>query len=88
MGATPAPLMLVPAISKRAIRKRVGRTEYQRGVATKNADGHLEVAVTGAQGSGILRSMSEANCMIILHDDSSDIAAGDTVDILFFDGLV
>ena len=88
MGATPAPLMLVPAISKRAIRKRVGRTEYQRGVATKNADGHLEVAVTGAQGSGILRSMSEANCMIILHDDNSDIAAGDTVDILFFDGLV
>jgi molybdopterin molybdotransferase len=88
MGSTSPPLMTVPAISKEAIRKRQGRTEYQRGVATKNAHGHLEVDVTGSQGSGILRSMSEANCMIILHDACKDIAPGDFVEILLFDGLI
>jgi molybdopterin molybdotransferase len=88
MGATLSPLITVSAISKQAIRKRAGRTEFQRGIASKNSEGQLEVTVTGAQGSGILRSMSEANCMIILHDACEDIVAGDLVDILFFDGLV
>lgn len=88
MGATASPLMTVAAISSKAIRKRQGRTEYQRGFATKNAQGQLEVEVTGSQGSGILRSMSEANCMIILHDACKDIAAGDFVEVLLFDGLI
>lgn len=88
MGADMAPLPLVPAISSAAIRKRAGRTEYQRGILSSDADGRLQVAITGSQGSGILRSMSEANCMVILHHEQGNVAAGDQVDVLLFDGLL
>jgi molybdopterin molybdotransferase len=86
MGAN-APLPLLQARSSEAIRKKPGRTEYQRGIITRGADGTPEVRLTGAQGSGILRSMSEANCMVVLHDEQGSVAAGDMVDILPFEGL-
>jgi len=82
MGAH-APLQMVKARSAGAIRKKPGRTEYQRGILT---DG--EVRITGSQGSGILRSMVEANCMVVLHDEQGSVAAGDMVDVLLFDGLI
>jgi molybdopterin molybdotransferase len=87
MGAQ-APLELVRARSVAAIRKKPGRTEYQRGVLTRGADGLPEVRVTGSQGSGILRSMSEANCMVVLHDEQGSVQAGEMVDVLLFEGLV
>ena len=87
MGAQ-APLPLLKARSGGAIRKKPGRTEYQRGIVAPGADGLPEVRITGSQGSGILRSMSEANCMVVLHDEQGNVAAGDTVDILPFEGLV
>jgi molybdopterin molybdotransferase len=87
MGAE-APLALVRARSVGAIRKKAGRTEYQRGVVTRGEDGRPEVRITGSQGSGILRSMSEANCMVVLHDEQGNVAAGDEVDVLLFEGLV
>jgi molybdopterin molybdotransferase len=86
MGAN-APLPLLQARSSEAIRKKPGRTEYQRGIITRGPDGTPEVRLTGAQGSGILRSMSEANCMVVLHDEQGSVAAGDMVDILPFEGL-
>jgi molybdopterin molybdotransferase len=86
MGAN-APLPLLQARSSEAIRKKPGRTEYQRGIITRSTDGTPEVRLTGAQGSGILRSMSEANCMVVLHDEQGSVAAGDMVDILPFEGL-
>ena len=86
-SAQPQTLLLVPARSLRAIRKRQGRTEYQRGIANIGEDGHLQVQVTGSQGSGVLRSMSEANCMIVLPDEQADVAAGNWVKIHLFDGL-
>ena len=86
MGAN-APLPLLQARSSEAIRKKPGRTEYQRGIITRSADGTPEVRLTGAQGSGILRSMSEANCMVVLHDEQGSVTAGDMVDILPFEGL-
>jgi molybdopterin molybdotransferase len=46
------------------------------------------VRITGSQGSGILRSMSEANCMVVLHDEQGNVVAGDEVDVLMFEGLV
>ena len=88
MGATPAPLPLMSVVSRSAIRKKPGRTEYQRAILTTAADGSRSVAITGAQGSGILRSMSEANCMVVLHHEQSHVAAGDMVDIILFDGLI
>jgi molybdopterin molybdotransferase len=88
MGANPHPLPLMRVTSPLAIRKRPGRTEYQRGILSCNEQGRLEVRTTGSQGSGVLRSMSEANCMIVLHHDQDRVNAGDEVDVVVFQGLV
>lgn len=88
MGADCPNLPLVRATSQFAIRKRPGRTEYQRGILSTATDGSLQVVITGSQGSGILRSMSEANCMVVLHHGQSNVLAGDTVDVLLFEGLM
>ncbi|MGZ5200545.1 MAG: molybdopterin molybdotransferase MoeA [Telluria sp.] len=87
MGAE-APLELAKARSTGAIRKKPGRTEYQRGILSRGEDGMPQVRITGSQGSGILRSMSEANCMVVLHDEQGSVAAGDMVDVLLFEGLL
>lgn len=87
MGAD-APLPLLRARSAAPIRKKPGRTEYQRGILTHGADGMPEVRITGSQGSGILRSMAEANCMVVLHDEQASVAEGELVDVLMFEGLV
>ncbi|MFC5547895.1 gephyrin-like molybdotransferase Glp [Massilia aerilata] len=87
MGAE-APLPLLRARSVGAIRKKPGRTEYQRGLLSRGADGLPEVKITGSQGSGILRSMSEANCMVVLHDEQGGVQAGEMVDVLMFEGLI
>jgi molybdopterin molybdotransferase len=76
------------ARSTEAIRKRPGRTEYQRGILSTGAGGEPQVRLTGAQGSGILSSMTEANCIVMLHHAQADVAAGQMVDVLLFDGLV
>ncbi len=70
------------------IRKKPGRTEFQRGILVRDETGALQVRHTGAQGSGILSSMSAANCMIVLAPDQSNVAAGETVEVVPFDGLV
>jgi molybdopterin molybdotransferase len=87
-GAAVEPLPLLRAASTQAIRKKPGRTEYQRGIVTRGADGRLQVAITGSQGSGILRSMSVANGLVLLHHAQGNVAAGEPVDVLPFDGLV
>jgi len=87
-GAAAHPLPMLRAASLEAIRKKPGRTEYQRGIVTRSADGNCQVSVTGSQGSGILRSMSEANGLVVLHHGQGSVAAGELVDVLPFDGLV
>lgn len=88
MGATPAPTLYTKARSTEALRKKPGRTEYQRGVVTRSPDGHLSVCTTGNQGSGVLRSMVEANGLIVLHHAQGDVAPGDEVDVMLFDGAI
>ena len=44
-----------------------------------------EISLTGKQGSGILTSMSRANCFIVLPDESAGVETGDEVKIQFFD---
>jgi molybdopterin molybdotransferase len=69
------------------IKKATGRTEFQRGTLfTEN--GQTKVRTTGAQGSGILKSLSDANCFIILGDDVGNVAAGALVDVQVLDGIV
>ena len=87
-GALSEELPMLRAASTAPIRKKPGRTEYQRGIVSRRADGGLQVALTGAQGSGILRSMSEANGLVVLHHAQGNVAAGEAVDVLPFDGLI
>lgn len=75
-------------MSAHAIRKKPGRTEYQRGILFTDEEGRQQVRITGAQGSGILSSMSEANCIVILQHHQGNIAAGANVEIIPFDGLL
>jgi molybdopterin molybdotransferase len=88
MGAQAQPLPLLQVRSAETIRKRPGRTEYQRGILGPGADGVLEVLTTGQQGSGVLRSMSEANCFIVLEHERGKVEVGDPVQVMLFDGLV
>ncbi|WP_307720780.1 MULTISPECIES: gephyrin-like molybdotransferase Glp [unclassified Duganella] len=87
MGAQ-STLPMMQARCTEAIRKRPGRTEYQRGIVSAGAGGEPQVRLTGAQGSGILRSMTEANCIVVLREAQASVAAGEMVDVLLFDGLV
>ena len=87
-GATQQPLPLLRVASAQAIRKKPGRTEYQRGIVSTAPDGRQTVSLTGSQGSGILRSMSEANGLVVLHHDQGNVAIDDVVDVLPFDGLI
>ena len=87
MGRNDIELPLLRARSGTAMRKKPGRTEYQRGVLELK-NGEWTVRVTGAQGSGILRSMSEANCFVVLGHEQGGVKAGDPVDVMLMDGLV
>ena len=60
------------------IRKAPGRTEFQRGILARDGDGGWSVRTTGDQGSGILSSMSQANCFIVLATDTGNVDAGAT----------
>ena len=70
------------------LRKKPGRTEYQRGILSVDKDGQWSVRATGSQGSGVLRSMSEANCFIVLHHDQGAVNPGDLVSVQLMEGLV
>jgi molybdopterin molybdotransferase len=87
-GATPEPLPVLQARCAAAIRKRPGRTEFQRAIVSRADDGHWQVRVAGSQGAGILRSMSEANALLVLGHEQGSVAAGEPVDVWLFDGLV
>ena len=87
MGRNELDLPMLKAVSQEPMRKKPGRTEYQRGVLELK-DGAMTVRITGQQGSGVLRSMSEANCFIVLGHDEGSIKAGDLVNVMLFDGLV
>jgi molybdopterin molybdotransferase len=88
MGCTEAPPPLLRARSTEVIRKKPGRTEYQRGWVSTASDGALQVKTTGSQGSGVLRSMAEANGLILLHHNQGNVAPGDAVDVLMFEGAL
>ncbi len=87
-GAVPEPLPLLRATSVQLLRKKPGRTEYQRGIVSRASDGGWQVQTTGDQGSGILSSMSRANGLILLAHDQGSVAAGEAVDVLPFDALM
>jgi len=88
MGSTVKAQPLLKAHSVEALRKKPGRTEYQRGTVSNAPDGSLQVRATGNQGSGVLSSMVHANGLIVLHHEQGNVAAGEEVDVMMFDGVI
>jgi molybdopterin molybdotransferase len=78
------PLLKVPAAQP--LRKVAGRTEYQRGILFREG-AEWKVRTTGQQGAGVLRSMSEANCFIVLEHERSKVEAGELVSVQLMDAL-
>jgi molybdopterin molybdotransferase len=82
MGSTASPLPMLRAKTQEVLRKKPGRTEYQRGIVSRNAQGELQVITTGNQGSGVLSSMVQANGLIVLSHQQGTAQLGDWVDVL------
>jgi molybdopterin molybdotransferase len=83
-----APVPTFAATLGAPIRKAPGRTEFQRGILTQKPEGGWTVRTTGDQGSGILSSMSQANCFIVLPSEQGNVEAGATVQVQPLEGLV
>lgn len=79
---------LLQACSSEAIRKKPGRTEYQRAIVSRAADGTLNVRTTGQQGSGVLSSMVQANGLMVLPHAQGNIAIGDVVEVMMLAGVL
>ena len=79
---------LVRAVSRSRLRKKPGRVEYYRAVLSREPDGTPVVHHTGKTGSGLLHTMSDANCFILLPDESGSVEPGAEVDVQPFFALV
>jgi molybdopterin molybdotransferase len=84
-GKMTNPMLSFRATSRSAIRKNPGRREYQRAIVSTDDNGDLQVILTGKQGSGILTSMTRANCFIVLPEQCGNVSEGDTVNVEFFE---
>jgi len=85
---TVAPLPSLKVTCTSAIKKAPGRTEFQRGILTRATDGQWTVRATGDQGSGILSSMSQADCFIVLPTEAGNLPAGAVVEVQLLEGLI
>jgi molybdopterin molybdotransferase len=83
-----SPLPRQRVVCASAIKKAPGRTEFQRGILSQDALGEWSVRTTGEQGSGILSSMSQANCFIVLPVQQGNVAAGTVVEVQLLEGLI
>ena len=88
MGAEQQPRLLIKALAANTLKKRPGRVEYQRGFLSRNEAGDLIVATDADQGSGILSSMTNANCFVVLAMESGRIEPGSLVDVQPFFGIM
>lgn len=88
MGEEPRGPLLLKARCASKLRKKAGRSEFQRAIVETDADGELVVAKTGPQGSGILTSMSQANCLVVLPLEAEEVRPGDRVTVLPFSEIV
>ena len=79
--------LTLKVLSTSKLKKKPGRVEFQRGIIEKD-NNKITVRKTGSQGSGILSSMSDANCFIVLPLDSEGVEPGDLVDVQIFNGLI
>jgi molybdopterin molybdotransferase len=87
-GAKDTQPSMFMARSAQAIRKKAGRTEYQRALLNVDGTGQASVELTGQQGSGVLSSMSRANCLVVLTHEQGNVKEGDQVLVAPFKGLL
>jgi len=87
-GETEEKPVLLKAKCLSKLKKRPGRKDFQRGVASSNENGELIVDTTGIQGSHMLSSMSKANCFIVLSAESGDVEANSLVEVQLFNELI
>jgi molybdopterin molybdotransferase len=87
MGATPKPFPTFQVICTQAIKKAQGRTEFQRGLLYL-ADGSWKVKPLPNQSSGVLSSMSLANCFIVLGEEVGNLEADTWVNVQLFEGII
>lgn len=86
-GETPGDVPVITAIAAHPLKKQPGRMDFQRGIFT-GINGINSVASAGLQSSGVLSSMSKANCYIRLPAERGHVAAGETVDVILFDQFI
>lgn len=77
----------IPAITRTAFKKAPGRTDYQRGISSIE-NGQFVVETTGNQSSGAFRSMSLANCFVVLERERGSVEVGETVNIQLFNSTL
>ncbi len=82
------PPLLLEATCQTRLKKKAGRLEFQRGILERGTDGRYLVHGVGHQGAGVLRSMAEANCFIVLPLEQETIQPGAQVQVQPFAGLV
>jgi len=87
MGDVSDALPAFPVKSASKLRKAPNRTEVQRGVLVLDANREVTVRLSGRQGSGVLSSMSQGNCFILLPHDGGPLEPGDMVEVQPFDML-
>lgn len=88
MGSNEFKSQFVLVKSAESFKKKPGRTEYRRAKIFNDNDKCPRIRLIGAQGSGILSSMSEANCLVVLEHDVVSISKDDLIPVLVFDGLI
>jgi molybdopterin molybdotransferase len=74
-----------------SIKKATGRTEFQRGILFEDANadkGTWKVKPLPNQGSGVLSSMSAANCFIVLDETVGNCEAGELVNVQLLEGMI
>ncbi|GIU39247.1 molybdopterin molybdotransferase MoeA [Shewanella colwelliana] len=87
-GLPQAKPLQMQAQLKGCVRKHPGRVEYQRGILSHDEQGQAQVCITGGQGSGMLTSMSLANCFVILSQEQGDVADGSLVTVEPFNSVL
>lgn len=88
MGAESIQLQTIQAICKTPLKKKPGRRDFQRGILSTSDSGQMEVVTTGSQGSGVMRSMSLANCYIVLPEEQGNVEVGEQVTVQLFNHLL
>ncbi len=80
--------LMIKAKTSELIKKRPGRTDFQRGILEQSDTGELTVRNAGMQASHVLTAMSQANCFMVIPAESGSIEPGELVDVQPFEGLL